>query len=333
MRMLLNLFHALPILFSIPTNGNALDPFYSDSYWKTLRDAYLGSNHGSYVAGYQPPIGLTLEITRLPHYRVSNATLAEGLQHLIALFEQQTQIPFPECLITPAAALSPMRITLDLNDISVLECMRFIGEKGGHFYSLMEDKLIFGRRPSEQINPWDRLQYYNLPISEALAFHWFSDSKKAWLKNESKPWNAGEFLADLGVSFPKGTRAEFIPSMNILACVHCDWVLPALQTLVAETEARLSIESALSKKTPLPHGMEIRTLEPAKSLQQPLSTVLARWGKYLVPHNATTSHVLRERGVQFPLGSSAWFDVSSSRLHVINTPEQLAMIERLNSNN
>jgi hypothetical protein len=335
MRLLLTLSHALLILLSIPIDGKALDPFYTDADWEKFRDAYLAGKPPSYsrASDTQIPIGLNLEITRLPHFQVSDVSLAEALQHLRTLFDDQTQTPFPECLLTADAALPSRRISLHLNEISALECLRFIGESSGHLYAVMDDKLFFGHRPIEPLNPWDRLQYFNLPISEALAFHWFSSAKKTWQQNDPKPSNAGEHLANLGVPFPAGTRAEFIPSMNLLACVQSEFVLPALQTLVAETEARLAIESSLMKARPLPPNMELRSLKPSNLLRQELSTVLARSGKYLEPRHATTAVVLRAHGVQFPKGASAWFDPSSSQLHVINTPEQLAMIELLNSVN
>ena len=325
----------LLILLALPLDGRALDPFYSEADWGKLRDAYLaGKPPGEFRSGdIQIPIGLNLEVTRLPHFEVAEASLAEALQHLHTLFEDQTRTPFPVCLLSPDAVLSSNRIRLQLKDISALECLKFIGESSGYFYAVADDKLTFGLQPIEVLNPWSRLQYFNLPISEALANHWFSSANKAWQQNNPQPLNAEDHLAKLGVPFPVGTRAEFVPSLNLLACVQSSFALPALQTLIAETEARLVIESTLKKSTPLPPGMKLGSFTPSNRLRQVLATVLARTGKYLEPRHGTTSDVLEEHGLVFPKGAWAWYDRSSSRLHIINSAEQLAKIELLNRDN
>lgn len=330
MNLLRQLSHALLISLIIPIAAKALDPFYSDEDWNKLRSAYLKAEPPNVSQPKtHPPVGLVLETTRLSKFELYDATLPDALQELRAQFSNLTDSPFPECLLTAAAATSSARISLKLNDVSALECLRFIGQNSGHHYSVADDKLIFGRRANAPLNPWNRLQFFNLPLSEALAHLWFSDAKKAWHKNDFKPWRVEAFLDEQGVPFPQGTQAVFVPSMNVLPCVQGDFALPALQTLIAEAEARLHIEGHLKNKDPLPSGMELRSLKPNPVMLVSLSKVCARSGKYLEPRHATTQDILSGVGVQFPKGSSAWFDPASSQLHVINTPEQLTQIDTL----
>jgi hypothetical protein len=308
----------------------ALDPFYSDTEWEQLRNAYFDAEPPSEPARSktETPVGVLLEMTRLPAFEVANATLPQALLKLGNQFQVATQRAFPESLLTPNAAVTSGRISLSLKNETVIECLRYIEELSGHHYTVIEDRLHF-MNPQATINPWRELKFINLAVSEALASHWFPKAKSLWEKGEASLWNAESFLDKQGVPFPKGTRAEFVPSMNILACVQSSFALPALQTLISETEAQLTIESALKRDVVLPPGMERRSLKPGKAMQGRLALVLARTGNYLEPRHSTTKYVLSEMGVLFPAGASAWFEPKSTRLHVINSPPHLSAIEQI----
>jgi hypothetical protein len=308
----------------------AFDPFYSDSEWEQLRSAYFAAEPPSEPARSktETPVGLLLEMTRLPAFEVADAPLPQALLKLGNQFQVATKRIFPESLLTPHAAERSGRISLSLKDVPVLECLRYFEELSGQPYTVIEDRLHF-MNPPATINPWGKLKFINLAVSKALASHWFPKAKSLWEKGEASLWNVESFLDKQGVPFPKGTRAEFVPSMNILACVQSSFALPALQTLISETEAQLTIESALKREVVLPPGMELRSLKTGKFLRKSLSQVMARSGQYLEPRHGTTSHLLEEHGVSFPKGSSAWFEHKSQTLYVINTPAQLHTIEQL----
>lgn len=307
-----------------------LDPFYSDAQWQTLREAYLNvvTPKQAERLPTEIPIGLLLETTRLPKFETQGATLAEALVHLKDQFFRQTQVPFPECLITPELANATQSITLSLADISVIECLRYIGELGGSFYSVKENTLTFGLS-SPTLNPWSRLEYRNLPISEALASLWFPEAKKEWSQGGTSLWQAERKLDKLGIPFPENTRADFVSNMNILACIQGEISTACLRKLIEETEAQLRVESVLNKSQCLHDGMEFRSLKPGVSLEKYIARVLERSGRYLVPNCATTKDVLEHHGISFPLGAFAWWDCHIKALHTVNTPAQLRAIEDL----
>jgi hypothetical protein len=320
---------ALQYAISMPS-ANGMDPFYSDAQWQALRESYLHAVTPKHTkrSPTEIPIGLLLETTRLPKFETKGATLAEALVKLKDQFFSQTQIAFPECLITPERASGDRTITLALTDLSVIECLRYIGEMGGSFYSVQGNTLTFGSYPPT-LNPWSRLEYKNLPISEALASHWFPEAKKRSSEGDISIWPAEKDLEKHGIPFPENTKADFVSNMNILACIQGDIATTCLKTLIAETEAQFRIESVLNKSQSLPDGMELRSLKPGVSLEKYLARVLERSGRYLVPNCATTKDVLEYNGISFPLGAFAWWDRHTKTLHTVNTPAQISIVKVL----
>jgi len=275
------------------------------------------------------PLGLRMEMIRLPKFKLKDASLAEAVLTLEkAIREQDPKNKDVRFLLGAFEASYPVKITLDLDDVTGLKALNFITDVGGTQYSVLGQQFIMGRNEGS-FGSWRGAEIRNFFLTEALAKKWFPKAKLADQGDKGPIWRAEADLDKMGIAFNPDATADFVPSLNCLSIIHCSHALFFIQTLIDEAESEQTILSSLKMPEAIPKGMVLHTFHLHDADMNQMRLIMKRKDGLLHPECCTTEDALKREGGTFPPGSKAWFDAKTRSLYVINTQVHIEEIKEV----
>jgi len=305
----------------------ALDPFYTDEMAKEMVRGYKDRKP---VLPQRPtqglPIGLRMEMIRLPKFKVDGVSLPEALRELqnAALASDPKNGGFVFLFVMDEVG-SKSSITLDLKDVTFFQALNFVTELGGTGCSVYGQQIVIARGG----NPyawWRGLDIQNVPLSEELARQWFPKAKENEKGDSGPMWHAEKDLEKMGIPFNPDAMADFVPSMNVLSTVHCGAALHCIAMLVKESEDEIKIKAVMQKPGLIPAGMALKTFQLRAADMGQMENIMKHKDGLIHPDCCTTQDMLKGDGIIFPDKAAAWFDRTKQKLHVINTSQQIEAI-------
>jgi hypothetical protein len=273
------------------------------------------------------PLALRLEMVKLPQFAFNDVTIADA----VASLKQKAREADPKNggfdFLLNVDELSSNRITISLQNVSVLEALREIVRLGGSGFDVLHQQIVIGGGDDGR-NLWRKVAPANFVISESLAHEWFPEAKANWRGDSDTLVAAEATLGKLGIVFHADAQADFVPSMNCLAVIHCTPGMDCLRVLIEESEHRLRLQQ-LRKEASLPKGWALKSLSISKDEPGLFKRVLFSEKGILHPRSVTTNDALRFYGILFGKDAVAWYDRGNRRLHVFQTEERLQAVERL----
>ena len=309
--------------FTHVTMALALDPLYPPDVWEEHRRNVLEGRVLEDPIITRPKAGahpiVAIQTLELPGFTLSQVPLTEALaQFYDACKRQGVDMPI---YLDSRASRNGHVVTIESGTQPAAEILRIILSSGAVHLEVFGDRILAGFRSGESPIPL-RVGYEIFVLSEALAKQWFPGL------NPADSWHSvEERLIELGVSFPSGTFADYRADIRALVAITYNETVDSLREFLGESEARLMVADLKPGHTIAKEGysLEFGLIDLRADMSAQMHSRLFDANGKLVPFAASTMTQLRWWGMLAPKDSAAWLDVKSSRLLLLNRPDQLQM--------